>query len=479
MFLNKVVPKLDLDISHEGAIKKLVFLAQQEQFSGIKRLLQAGRDLPQESPLCDLAPVLHSDGLIRVGGRLKRADLPLIVKHPFLLPRNHPLSLSVVGHYHRVNKHQGTHIGHNAVIQAGFFVQNGRELMKRFVHDCIRCRRLRASPCVQLMADLPEIRLEETGPFVHIGIDVMGPLYIQEGKNTRKTSSSRKMWVLVVVCMPSRAVHLEPLYGLDTSSFRNAFSRFQSVRGPVKTVLSDNGTNFQAAKQQIEEAAVYFGELAEHLKLHGVEWTMNPPYSSHRGGSYERLIGSVRRALEASMLLTSNRGLSRDELTTLLAEAMSIVNSTPLWAASTDPNDPAPLTPSMLLTLKDSSYRPLESFADADLLSYGKKRYKRVQYLADQFWKRWREEYLHTLTQRRKWKRRRPCVQVGDLVLLRDKQKHRNNWPMGRVTEVKKSKDGLVRSASLRLAPLPNSNKPRFTTRAITDLVLLISAEDM
>ena len=50
---------------------------------------------------------------------------------------------------------------------------------------------------------------------------------------------------------------------------------------------------------------------------------------------------------------------------------------------------------------------------------------------------------------------------------------------MGKVTKVKMSKDGLVRSADLRLAPLPNSNKPRFTTRSITDMVLLISGEDM
>ena len=178
-----------LDASHEAAIKKLAYLAQSEGYPNTLKLLGSGKPLPEDNPLCDLAPMLRPDGIIQVGGRLKHADLPLAVKHPLLLPRNHDLSLSVIFHYHRLHKHQGTHIGHNAVIQAGFFVQNGRELMKKVVRNCVKCRRLRASPCDQLMADLPDIRLEETGPFVHVGLEVMGPFYVHEGKSTRRTSS--------------------------------------------------------------------------------------------------------------------------------------------------------------------------------------------------------------------------------------------------------------------------------------------------
>ena len=224
--------------------------------------------------------------------------------------------------------------------------------------------------------------------------------------------------------------------------------------------------------------SINFAAFAADFEDQGIEWTVNPAYGSHHGGSYERLIGSVRRILEASMRLASQRCFSRDEFYTLLAEAMSIVNNTPLWSASTDPNDPAPLTPSMLLTLKEQPYAPLDSFTEEDLLNYGKKRYRRVQYLSDQFWRRWRDEYLQTLTTRRKWKGRKPCVTVGDVVLLRDKQKHRNSWPIGRITDVKKSSDGLVRSATIRLPPLPSSNKPRFTTRAIVDIVVLIPNEE-
>ena len=74
---------------------------------------------------------------------------------------------------------------------------------------------------------------------------------------------------------------------------------------------------------------------------------------------------------------------SYDEFQTFVVESSSIVNSTPLWEVSDDPNDPFPLTPSMLLTLRESPHPPLpETFGEDDLLAYGKSRWRRVQILA-------------------------------------------------------------------------------------------------
>ena len=195
------------------------------------------------------------------------------------------------------------------------------------------------------------------------------------------------------------------------------------------------------------------------------------------GGTWERKIGSVRRVLEASFALVSNRCLSRDEFATLLAEASAIVNNTPLWSNPDLPDDPTPLTPAMILTMKNTPNPcPKEPFSEEDLLHYSALRYKRVQYLSDQFWLRWRNEYLSTLTKRHKWKLRRPCIRTGDIVLIRDKAVPRNVWPLGRVEMPKRSKDGLVRSATVRLAPLSGKKQPRFMQRAVTDLVLLVPA---
>ena len=63
------------------------------------------------------------------------------------------------------------------------------------------------------------------------------------------------------------------------------------------------------------------------------------------------------------------------------------------------PDDPASLTPAMILIVLENTHSPpRKSYDEQDLLSYGQKRYKRVQYLYDQFWSRWRNKYLLSLT---------------------------------------------------------------------------------
>ncbi|KAA0189324.1 hypothetical protein HAZT_HAZT008843 [Hyalella azteca] len=78
------------------------------------------------------------------------------------------------------------------------------------------------------------------------------------------------------------------------------------------------------------------------------------------------------------------RSLSRDEFTTFLAEATSVVNNTPLSFISEDQYDPVPLSPAMLLTLKSCpNPAPLEDYTERDILAYGKGRWRRIQYFAE------------------------------------------------------------------------------------------------
>ena len=178
------------------------------------------------------------------------------------------------------------------------------------------------------------------------------------------------------------------------------------------------------------------------------------------------------------MVLTSNRYLSRDEFITFLAESGSIVNNTPLWAVSSNPDDPTPITPNMLMTLRPPGGLPTtESFSEDDMLAYGPRRYRRVQYLSDQFWYRWKTEYLHTLNRRHKWTTKHPCISCGDVVLIKDKNLPRNRWSMGKVTSVRPSRDGLVRSVVLTIPPLPGNKGHRVIIRGVTDLVLLIPSD--
>jgi hypothetical protein len=179
--------------------------------------------------------------------------------------------------------------------------------------------------------------------------------------------------------------------------------------------------------------------------------------------------------LDASLLLLVPKSLSRDEFTTLLAEATSIVNNTPLSDISEDPNDPVPLSPAMLLTLKPCpNLATSEDYTECDILAYGKRRWRRIQYLAEQFWIRWRKEYIQNLQPRRKWLHQKPSLKTGDVVLVRNLATKRNHWPIGRVMETKCSADGLVRTATIRVGTPENF---RSFVRPVTELVLLMSDE--
>ena len=60
--------------------------------------------------------------------------------------------------------------------------------------------------------------------------------------------------------------------------------------------------------------------------------------------------------------------------------------------------------------------------------------------------------------------------------MIRDDQAHRNNWPLGRVVDAVKSKDGRVRKAMV-LSHRDGQNKTY--ERPISALVLLVPCEDV
>ena len=221
---------------------------------------------------------------------------------------------------------------------------------------------------------------------------------------------------------------------MSTDSFINALRRFQSIRGWTRSIVCDNGTNFIGAKAELDKSYDQLDQskIAVYLANTKCEWKIIPVQASHFGAVYERKIGSARRILDAMFRELGLRQFSDETLTTFLAEVSGVMNSTPLAEISTDPNDPMPLSPAMILTQKGYSHPPVVgSFEPPDV--YCRKRWRQVQYLAEQFWNRWKREYLTTLQTRKKWSSVTPGLQPDDIVLVKDKVASRNFWKMARV----------------------------------------------
>ena len=168
-------------------------------------------------------------------------------------------------------------------------------------------------------------------------------------------------------------------------------------------IYSDDCTNFIGAERILKKflEAWNQNQIHDHLLQKGIEWHFNPPPASHMGGSWERLIRSIRRILSATLptQLTSD-----DVLTTVMAKAESILNSRPLIPITLDPKDGQPLTPNHLLLLRESITLPPGLFDQRD--NYAKRRWAQAQYLTNQFWRRFVKEYLPSLNERQKWQKK-------------------------------------------------------------------------
>lgn len=80
------------------------------------------------------------------------------------------------------------------------------------------------------------------------------------------------------------------------------------------------------------------------------------------------------------------------------------------------------------------------------------KKYQRLQYLIQSFWKRWSIEYISEMQQCYKWYTKSENIQPGLLVIIKDENLPPMKWIMGRIIDVHPGTDGLIRVATIRTA---------------------------
>ncbi|XP_050419153.2 uncharacterized protein LOC126832434 [Patella vulgata] len=436
--------------------------------------IKADKPLPKDSTIITLDPVIDEYGLLRVGGRLSKAELPFQEKSPIILPASAHISTLIIRHHHELVQHQGRHFTEGAVRAAGFWIVGGKRLISSIIFKCVKCRKLRGKQEFQKMSDLPGNRLKPAPPFTYVGVDTFGPWSVVS-RRTRGHQANSKRWAIIFTCLTTRAIHLEVIEDMGTSGFINALRRFIAIRGNVSEFRSDRGTNFIGTTNELNMEVIMDenGPVINFLNNRKAKWIFNPPHSSHMGGVWERMIGITRRILDSMLAEVSSKYLTHEVLVTFMAEVTAIVNARPIVPVSTDTQSPAILSPQTLLTQKvDHITQPLGQFNIKDLY---KSQWRAVQSMADTFWNRWRREFLHTLQPRRKWQSTQPNLKPGDVVLLKDNQLHRNDWPIGMVEQIFPGDDNNVRKVTLRII---KDGEPTVYTRPVTELVLLDSETD-
>ncbi|XP_062708163.1 uncharacterized protein LOC134288186 [Aedes albopictus] len=396
------------------------------------------RTLDRSSNLYQLSPMLDERGILRVDSRIQAAkNISAETKQPVILPRKHKLTYLIIDSFHRKFLHGCPETVVNEIRQL-YHVPKLRTVVKTVAKNCQMCRVKRAQPHVPRMAPLPSARLASfVRPFSYVGLDLFGPLLVKVGR------SNAKRWIALFTCLTIRAVHLEVVYSLSTESCVMSVRRFVSRRGSPVEIHSDNGTNFKGADRLLREQMQNIkGVMAETFTNTTTKWVFIPPSAPHMGGAWERMVRSVKVAMEAA---NGGRRLDDEGLLTLAVEAEGIVNSRPLTYLPLDAEEAEALTPNHFILGSSSGVKqPAANPVDSGVAL--RNTWGQIQFQMDVFWKRWTREYLPTLTRRVKWFGEVRPIAVGDLVLVVEEGK-RNGWARGRICEVYEGRDGRIRQA--------------------------------
>ena len=389
----------------------------------------------------NLSPFIE-DGLIRVGSRLNKSQLPYEQVNPVLLPKHHHISSLIMKSAHTKVKHAGRERT-LCESRTKYWILGGRRIAKDLAKNCVTCRRVRQPPHSTLMGSLPQDRVKvHSPPFTVTGVDLFGPFLLKYGRN-----KSSKAWGAIFTCATSRAVHLEIVENASAEAFLQALRRFASHHGWPDTVISDNGGSFVGAEIELRKLFLEGKKrLRDFAVLHKIHWKFITPLSPHQGGMYESLIKVTKRALRMS---TGEQILSWNEMATIFAEVKSIVNSRPLTYLSDDPNDLRPLTPNHLLLGRASVDVPHGPYEDTKNLH---RRFQYVQTLVNNFWSRFIAEYIPKLIAagRSKWQNKEIQIKKDDIVLIVENNVPRGKWNLGRVLEVFPGTDGIVRNVRVK-----------------------------
>ncbi|XP_062542425.1 uncharacterized protein LOC134210390 [Armigeres subalbatus] len=441
---------IPLTVAHlKSAKTRLTRLAQEDAFSDEIRKLEMGNPVSKSSTLRLLNPFLDSERVLRVGGRLKLSQLPYHAKHPALLPAHHPLTRLIAENTHIKLLHGGgRHL--LATIRRDFWPLNGRRLVRSIVRNCFRCTRLNPESVEQQIGQLPAQRVIPGKPFEVTGVDYAGPVYL---KPTHHRAPSMKAYICIFVCFTTKSVHIELASDLSTNGFLKVLRRFIARRGIPSHLHSDNGKNFEGAKNELIELYRILQNSGEQDKIQnvcaekGIQWHLTPPKAPHFGGLWEAAVKVAKKHLFRQ--LGSSR-LSFEDMATVLAQIESIMNSRPLLPVTDDPEDFDILTPAHFLIGTSASALP-----DPNVCRIPENRlthYQQLQMHVQQFWIRWQNEYLQELQRDSKQRSRNDEITPGRMVIVVDELQGPLRWPLARIAAVHPGKDNMVRVVSLRTA---------------------------
>lgn len=409
-------------------------LVQRSSFAEELSDVSGGTLVSRSSSLKWLGPTIDRNGLLRVGGRLSNASISENAKHPIVLLSKHPLSVLLARHYHQILLHAGPQLMLTTIRQK-FWILGARNLARQVYHQCNTCFRRKPVLVQQSMADLPTSRVSPTRPFSTCGVDYCGPLFV---KSPVRKHGPRKVNIAIFVCFSTRAVHIELVSDLTTSTFLAALRRFIARRGKIVEIHSDNGTAFKGASHALHRVYEMLkrneddrNKIFNWCANNEIRWKFIPPRAPHFGGLWEAAVKSAKTHLLKEL---RNITIAYEDLLTLLAQVEMCLNSRPLTPMGIDPSDLEALTPGHFLI--GSSFQAVPEPCMKDTPDNRLNHWEQTQKQFQRIWSRWYPEYLQQLqTRASKGCRNSVPIELGRIVIVKDENLPPAQWPLGKITK--------------------------------------------
>ncbi|XP_063626381.1 uncharacterized protein LOC134797975 [Cydia splendana] len=430
----------------DEALTLCLKMSQEIEFPEEIDHLKSGKTIKKSSRLLQFTPYLDDKGLLRLGGRLKHAELSMDQKHPIIITKNNVLLPVLLEDSHKNTLHGGPHLM-TPYLRSKYWIIKGGSSIRQFYKKCITCARYNAKTNTQLMGNLPVVRVKPSRPFLISGVDFAGPITCRMSKG--RGAKTYKAYIALFVCMSTKAIHLELVSDMTTEAFIAAFKRFVSRRGHCKELWSDHGTTFVAAEKELlkmwQQGRNEIPEdLLKSLDDRGTRWRYIPPGAPNFGGLWEAGVKSTKYHLKRIM---QDATLTFEEFYTVLSQVEACLNSRPLAPLGDDLDY---LTPGHFLVGEPLICLPDRSNEQSNISSLS--RWQLTQRMLRDFWVKWQSEYLSRLQLRPKWNTPKKDLEIGELVLIKDGRFPPANWRVGRVLKKYPGTDGLTRMYDIRTA---------------------------
>ena len=368
-----------------------------------------------------------------------------------------------VAHLIMMTSHWQDHAGRDvtqAMARHEAWIVNAKCLAKKIIRSCIRCRYIRKSLQMQKMAILPESIQVQAPPFTNIGLDLCGPHVVKAMTNKRATM---KVWIVIFLCLNTKAVSIELAPGYSTQDFLMAYTCHVSTRGVPVLVHSDRGSQLVAAHKEVcEDPLRYDWKEIEAVTSHqGVTWDFTPAGGQWRNGAAEAFVKKFKHSFYH---LYQDSKLTYAELHCAVKRIANVLNHRPVSVQRTKTDAPdvdflMPLTPNMLITGRTVSGPPRDMIDSDD----AHVRFSYVEELERAWWYQYKVQYFDSLVPTRKWLDAKRNISVGDIVLIEYKSKTApGTYRLGRVLAVEVDDDGLVRTCTVQyklVKPVTMDNK--------------------